>query len=49
LLQEAGLIAPLGVAVIDNKIIHLATAGPHRYTDVDRNLRFDPAIDARVS
>ena len=45
--QEAGLIAPLGVAVIDNKIIISQPPDLIVYTDVDRNLRFDPAIDKR--
>ena len=45
--QEPGLIAPLGVAVIDNKIIVSQPPDLIVYTDVDRNLRFDPAIDKR--
>ena len=45
--QEPGLIAPLGVAVIDNKVIVSQPPDLIVYTDVDRNLRFDPAIDKR--
>ncbi len=45
--QEPLLIAPLGVAVIDNKIV--VSQPPHLlvYTDVDRNLKFDPETDKR--
>ena len=45
--QEPALIAPLGVSVIDNKIIVAQPPDLIVYTDVDRNLRFDPAIDKR--
>ncbi len=45
--QEPGLIAPLGVSVIDNKVIVSQPPDLIVYTDVDRNLRFDPAIDKR--
>jgi len=45
--QEAGLIAPLGVAVIDNKVIVSQPPDLIVYTDVDRNQRFDPAVDKR--
>ena len=45
--QEPGLIAPLGVAVIDNKVVVSQPPDLIVYTDVDRNLRFDPAIDKR--
>ncbi len=45
--QEPLLVAPLGVAVIDNRIV--VSQPPHLlvYTDVDRDLRFDPAVDKR--
>ena len=45
--QEKELIAPLGVAVFDNLIV--VSQPPHliQYTDVDRDLKFDPAIDKR--
>jgi putative membrane-bound dehydrogenase-like protein len=45
--QEPSLIAPLGIAVIDNQIIVSNAPDLIVYTDVDRNLRFDPAIDKR--
>jgi putative membrane-bound dehydrogenase-like protein len=45
--QEPALIAPLGVAVIDNKVIVSQPPDLIVYTDVDRNLRFDPAVDRR--
>jgi putative membrane-bound dehydrogenase-like protein len=45
--QEPGLIAPLGVSVIDNKIVVAQPPDLIVYTDVDRNLRFDPAVDRR--
>ena len=45
--QEKGLIAPLGVAVFDNVIWVSQPPELLRYTDVDRNLKFDPAIDKR--
>src|SRR5688500_19147138 len=37
--QEPGLIAPLGVTVIDNKIVVAQPPDLIVYTDVDRNLR----------
>ena len=40
-------MAPLGVAVIDNKIVVSQPPDLIVYTDVDRNLRFDPAVDKR--
>ena len=43
----AGLVAPLGVSVIDNKIVVAQPPDLIVYTDVDRNLRFDPAVDKR--
>jgi len=45
--QEPGLIAPLGVAVMDNKVIVSQPPDLIVYTDVDRNQRFDPAVDKR--
>ena len=45
--QEPGLVAPLGVSVIDNKIVVAQPPDMIVYTDVDRNLRFDPAVDKR--
>lgn len=45
--QEPLLGAPLGIAVLDNKIIVSNAPDLIVYTDVDRNARFDPAIDKR--
>jgi putative membrane-bound dehydrogenase-like protein len=45
--QEPALIAPLGIAVIDNKVVVSQPPDLIVYTDVDRNLRFDPAVDRR--
>ena len=45
--QEPALIAPLGVSVIDNKVIVAQPPDLIVYTDVDRNLTFDPAVDKR--
>src|SRR5262245_30888041 len=45
--QETGFVAPLGIAVIDNKVIVSQPPDLIVYTDVDRNLRFDPAVDKR--
>jgi putative membrane-bound dehydrogenase-like protein len=45
--QEPNLVAPLGIAVIDNKIVVSQPPDLIVYTDVDRNLKFDPAIDTR--
>jgi putative membrane-bound dehydrogenase-like protein len=46
-IQEPDLVAPLGIAVIDNRIIVSNAPDLIVYTDVDRNGRFDPAIDKR--
>ncbi|MEJ6600988.1 MAG: hypothetical protein QNL51_00285 [Opitutaceae bacterium] len=45
--QDPELVAPLGISVFDNKIV--VAQPPHIlvYTDVDRDLKFDPAIDTR--
>ncbi|QDT64137.1 PVC-type heme-binding CxxCH protein [Calycomorphotria hydatis] len=45
--QEEALNSPLGVAVIDNQIVVANAPDYIIYTDVDRNLKFDPAIDRR--
>ena len=45
--QEPPLVAPLGIAVIDNKIVVSQPPDLIVYTDVDRNLKFDPAVDKR--
>jgi putative membrane-bound dehydrogenase-like protein len=45
--QEPFLRCPLGVAVVDNKVVVSMTPDLIVYTDVDRDLRFDPAVDKR--
>lgn len=45
--QEPALVAPLGVSVIDNKIVVAQPPDLIVYTDVDRDLRFDPGVDTR--
>ena len=45
--QEKGLVAPLGVGVFDNVIVVSQPPDLIVYTDVDRNLVFDPAVDKR--
>ena len=46
-IQEPDLVAPLGIAVLDNRIIVSNAPDLIIYTDVDRNARWDPAIDKR--
>ena len=45
--QEKELVAPLGVAVFDNVIVVSQPPNMIVYTDVDRNLKFDPKVDKR--
>ncbi len=45
--QEEGLVAPLGVAVFDNLVVVSQPPDLIVYTDVDRDLKFDPAVDKR--
>src|SRR4051812_9340445 len=45
--QEPDLVSPLGIAVIDNQIIVSSAPDLIVYTDVNRNGRFDPAVDKR--
>ena len=45
--QEKTLISPLGVAVVDNKIIVSQPPDLIVYTDVNRNARFEEDIDQR--
>lgn len=45
--QEPTLVAPLGIAVIGNKVIVSNAPDLIVYTDVDENRQFDPAIDKR--
>ncbi|MDP3069606.1 MAG: c-type cytochrome [Opitutaceae bacterium] len=45
--QEKALLAPLGISVIDNKIIVACAPDLIVYTDVNRDGKFDPAVDKR--
>jgi putative membrane-bound dehydrogenase-like protein len=45
--QEKDLIAPLGIAVLDNKVIVSQPPDMIVYTDVNRDRKFDPAVDKR--
>ncbi len=45
--REKGLAAPLGIAVFDNVIVVSNTPDLIVYTDVDRDLVFNPAVDKR--
>jgi len=45
--REKELECPLGVAVFDNVIYVSNTPNIIKYTDVNRDLKFDPAVDTR--
>jgi putative membrane-bound dehydrogenase-like protein len=45
--REKGLAAPLGIAVFDNVIVVSNTPDLIVYTDVNRDLVFDPSVDKR--
>jgi putative membrane-bound dehydrogenase-like protein len=45
--REKGLGAPLGVAVFDNVIVVSNTPDLIVYTDINRDLLFDPSVDKR--
>ncbi len=45
--QEPFLRAPMGIAVMDNKIVVSMTPDLIVYTDVNRDMKFDPAVDKR--
>lgn len=45
--QEPFLRAPMGIAVIDNKIVVSMSPEVVVYTDVNRDRKFDPAVDKR--
>ena len=45
--QEPFLLAPMGICVIDNKVIVSMTPDLIVYTDVNRNGKFDPGVDKR--
>ena len=46
-IQDTELIAPLGISVFDNKIVVAQPPSILVYTDVDRDLKFNPAVDTR--
>ena len=46
-IQDPELRAPMGIAVIDNRIVVSAAPNLIVYTDVNRDRRFDPAVDRR--
>jgi putative membrane-bound dehydrogenase-like protein len=46
-LQDTNLVAPLGIAVLDNKIVVSQPPDMLVYTDVNRDGKFDPAVDKR--
>lgn len=45
--QEEFLRCPMGIAVIDNKVVVSMTPDMIVYTDVNRDLKFDPEVDKR--
>lgn len=45
--QEEGLVAPLGVAVFDNVVVVSQPPDLIVYTDINRDLKYDPAVDKR--
>ncbi|HEY1051812.1 MAG TPA: PVC-type heme-binding CxxCH protein, partial [Prosthecobacter sp.] len=45
--REKGLECPLGVAVFDNVVFVSNAPDIIKYTDVNRDLKFDPAVDKR--
>jgi putative membrane-bound dehydrogenase-like protein len=45
--QEPGLLAPLGVAVLGNKVVVSQPPDMIVYTDVNGDGKFDPAVDKR--
>lgn len=45
--QDKDLVAPMGVSVLDNRVIVSCSPNVLVYTDVDRDARFDPAIDKK--
>ncbi|MBN8249266.1 MAG: dehydrogenase, partial [Verrucomicrobia bacterium] len=45
--QEPGLRAPMGIAVLDNRVIVSMAPDILVYTDVNRDRKFDPAVDRK--
>ena len=46
-LQDPDLACPLGIAVFDNKVVVSQPPNLLVFTDVNRDLKFDPAVDTR--
>ncbi|WP_018970232.1 PVC-type heme-binding CxxCH protein [Rubritalea marina] len=46
-LQDPDLACPLGIAVFDNKVVVSQPPNLLVFTDVNRDLKFDPAVDKR--
>lgn len=45
--QDEDLVAPMGISVIDNRIIVTCSPNVIVYTDENRDARFDPSIDKK--
>lgn len=45
--RDVDLVAPLGIGVIDNKVIVSCAPNILIYTDVDRDTKFDPSVDTK--
>ena len=45
--QDAALVVPLGIAVFENKVIVSSAPNLIVYTDVNNDLKFDPAVDKK--
>lgn len=45
--QDRELVAPLGIAVFDNRVLVSCSPSLLLYTDVNRDGRFDPAVDTK--
>lgn len=45
--QDKDLVAPMGISVIDNRVIVTCSPNVIVYTDVNRDARFDPLIDTK--
>ncbi len=45
--QDEDLVAPMGISVIDNRVIVTCSPNVIVYTDVNRDARFDPNIDTK--
>ncbi|MCB1121035.1 MAG: dehydrogenase, partial [Verrucomicrobiae bacterium] len=45
--QDKDLVAPMGLSVLDNRVIVTCSPNMIVYTDVDRDARFDPKVDKK--